>query len=98
MTDLYKQIKLKDSQEINSIGKLDSESKGSYSHHNPITFLTKSIDSSLCDYSDTYILVTGNITVTRTIAGAGGNPTQRNQLLAAATQVAFKNCPPFENC
>ena len=55
MTDLYKQIKLKDSQEINSIGKLDSESKGSYSHHNPITFLTKSVDSSLCDYSDTYV-------------------------------------------
>ena len=73
---MYKQIKLKDSQEINSVGKLDSESKGSYSHHNPITFLTKSIDSSLCDYSDTYILVTGNITVTRTIAGAGGNPAQ----------------------
>ena len=80
---MYKQIKLKDSQEINSIGKLDSESKGSYSHHNPITFLTKSIDSSLCDYSDTYILVTGNITAT---------PNN------AATQVIFKNCAPFEKC
>ena len=53
---------------------IDSESKGKYSHHDPIKFLTKSIGSSLCDYSDGYILVTGNITVTRTIAAvAGGN-------------------------
>ena len=62
---------------------IDSESKGNYSHHNPIKFLTKSIESSLCDYSDAYILVTGNITV------AGGN---------ANTKVAFKNCAPFKEC
>ena len=53
---------------------IDSESKGNYSHHDPITFLTKSIESSLCDYSDAYILVTGDIAVTRTIAAAGNNP------------------------
>ena len=62
---------------------IDNESKGNYSHHNPIKFLTKSIESSLCDYSDAYILVTGNITVT------GGN---------ANTKVAFKNCAPFKKC
>ena len=28
-----------------------------YSHENPIKFLTKSIESSLCDYSNAYILV-----------------------------------------
>ena len=28
---------------------IDSESKGDYSHENPIKFLTKSIESSLCD-------------------------------------------------
>ena len=39
--------------------------------------------SSICDYSDAYISVTGNITVTR------GN---------ANTKVAFKNCVPFEKC
>ena len=43
---------------------IDSESKGNYSKDDPIKFLTKSIESSLCDYSDAYILVTGNITVT----------------------------------
>ena len=44
---------------------IDSESKGNYSKHGPVNFLTKSLKSSLCDYSDAYILVTGNITVTR---------------------------------
>ena len=54
-----------------------------YSHHDPIKFLTKSAESSLCDYSDAYILVTGNITAT---------PNN------AATQVIFKNCAPFKDC
>ena len=44
---------------------IDSESKGNYSYHDPIKFLTKSIKSSLWDYSDAYILVTGDITVER---------------------------------
>ena len=54
-----------------------------YSHQNLIRFLTNSLKSSLCDYSDAYILVTGNITVT----GGDNN-----------TKVAFKNCAPFEKC
>ena len=62
---------------------IEHESEGNYSGDDPITFLTKSIESSLCDYFDTYILVTGNITVT------GGN---------ANTKLAFKNCAPFKNC
>ena len=57
---------------------IDSNSKGNYSKDHPIKVLTNSLESSLCDYSDAYILVTGNITVTRTIAAAaaavGGNP------------------------
>ena len=52
---------------------IDSEAKGSY--------LTSSLESSLCDYSDAYVLVTGNVTVT------GGNTN---------TKVAFKNCAPFK--
>ena len=62
---------------------IDSESKGVYSHENPIKFLTSSLESSLCDYSDAYILVKENITVT------GGN---------VNTKVAFKNCAPFKEC
>ena len=48
-----------------------------------IKFETKTIKSSLCDYSDAYILVTGNITA------AGVN---------ADTKVAFKNRAPFGRC
>ena len=48
---------------------IDSESKGNYSHENPIKFLTGSLESSLCYYSNAYILVTGNIAV----AGANDN-------------------------
>ena len=33
---------------------IDSESKDNYSHENTIKFLTKSIESSLCDYFDAY--------------------------------------------
>ena len=36
--------------------------------------LTKSIESSLSDYSDAYILVTANISITRTIAAPAGSP------------------------
>ena len=45
--------------------------------HTKIKFATKSIESSLCDYSDAYILVTENTTAT---------PNN------ATTKVAFKNC------
>ena len=62
---------------------IGSESKSNYSQKNPIKFLTSSLESNLCDYSDAYILVTGNITAT---------PNN------AATQVVFKNCAPFEKC
>ena len=46
---------------------VDSESKDNYSHENRIKSLTSSLEWNLCDYSDAYILVTGNIIVT----GAG---------------------------
>ena len=81
---------------------IDSKSKGNYVPNNEIKFLTSSLESSLCDYSDAYILVTGSITVTRTIAAAAGSPAgtapQRKQVLTEATQVVFKNCAPFKNC
>ena len=75
---------------------VDSESKGSYLNHVSVKALRKSIESNLCDYSEAYILVTGNIEVTRTIAAAGDNPIQRNQSLTTVTQVALKNCAPFK--
>ena len=40
---------------------IDSESKGNYSPKDEIKFLTSSLESSFCGYSDAYILVTGNM-------------------------------------
>ena len=60
---------------------IDSESKRNYSHENPIKFLTSSLESSHCDYSDGYILVTGNITST-------GNNTKA----AFKNYAPFRNC------
>ena len=48
-----------------------------------IKFETKVIKINLCDYSDAYILVTGDIKVKAT---------------GANTSVAFKNCAPFARC
>ena len=42
---------------------IDGESNGNYSKDEEVKFLTRSIESSLYDYSDTYILVAGNINV-----------------------------------
>ena len=56
---------------------------GNYSQNDEIKFLNRSLESRICDYSDAYILVTGNITAT---------PNN------AVTQVVFKNCAPFEKC
>ena len=43
---------------------VDRESKGNYLPNNERKFSTSSLESNLCDYSDAYILVTGNINVT----------------------------------
>ena len=48
---------------------IDSKSKDDFSQPDPKTSLTKWRESSFCDFTDEYILVTGNITVTRTVAG-----------------------------
>ena len=55
---------------------LDSESNGNYSKDEEIKFLIRSIEPSLCNYSEAYILVTGIIRITR------GNQN---------TKLAFKN-------
>ena len=62
---------------------IDSQTtKGKHKQGDAIKFETETMKSSLCDYSDAFILVTGYITVT-----ANNN-----------TDVAFKNCEPFSTC
>ena len=62
-----------------------------YSPNKQIRFKTAMLRSSLCDCSDAYILVKGNITVYDT-AGAGVAVNNTNK------KVVFKNCAPFTNC
>ena len=70
---------------------INDEVRGTYSHNKQIKFKTSMLRSSLCDYSDVYILVTGNITVNNTAAdGAAANNTNR--------KVILKNCAPFTSC
>ena len=49
------------------------------------------LKSSLCDYSDAYILVKGTISVNNT-AAAGADANNANK------KVTFKYCSPFTNC
>ena len=65
---------------INDQNNTESEYGEGNENSETIKFEAKVIKSSLCDYSDAYILVKGNITAT------GGN---------ADTRVSFKNYAPF---
>ena len=51
------------------------------------------LKSSLCDYSDAYILVKRRITIT----GAGDDAAAR-QADERSKEVIFNNCAPFTNC
>ena len=67
---------------------INDQNNGQYGGGNEndstIKFETKVTKSNLCDYSDAYILVIGNITATE--SNNNGN------------NVAFKNCAPFTKC
>ena len=69
---------------------INDESRGTYNANSQIKFKTTMLKSSLCDYSDAYIIVKGTITVNNTAAdGAAANNTNK--------KVIFKNCAPFTN-
>ena len=70
---------------------INHESRGAYNVNSQIKFKTTMLKSSLCDYSDAYILVKGTISANNTAAaGAAVNNTNK--------KVIFKNCAPFTNC
>ena len=70
---------------------INDESRGAYNINSQIKFKTAMLKSSLCDYSDAYILVKGTVSVNNTAAaGAAANNIKR--------KVIFKNCAPFTNC
>ena len=58
---------------------VNDNSKANYEAENEMVYNTEVLKSNLCDYSDAYILVSGDITVT----------------VVEVTQIAFKNYAPF---
>ena len=56
---------------------INDDIRGAYSPNKQIRFKTAMLRSSLCDYSDAYILVKGNILVNKT-AAAAADPNNRN--------------------
>ena len=72
---------------------INDESRRACNVNSQIKFKTTMLKSSLCDYSDAYILVKGKITN----AGAGNDAAAR-QADERNKGVVFKNCAPFINC
>ena len=68
----------------------DDDPRETYNTNSEIKFKTSKLNSSLCDYSYAYILVSGVIT----IAGAGDDAGAR-QVDERNKEVIFKNCTPF---
>ena len=71
---------------------INDESRGAYNVNSQIKFKTTMLKSSLCDYSDAYILVKGTIT----ISGRGADDVAR-RADERGKGVSFKNCAPFIN-
>ena len=70
---------------------VNDESRGAYNVNSQIKFKTAMLKSSLCDYSDEYILAKGTISVNDN-AAAGAAVNNINE------KVIFKNSAPFTNC
>ena len=73
---------------------VNDDIRGAYSPNKQIRFKIAMLRSSLCDYSDAYILVKENISVNNTAVNntcsAAKNSTNK--------KVIFENCSPFTNC
>ena len=70
---------------------INDESRGTYSVNRQIDFKTSMLRYSLCDYSDAYILVKGNITFNNT-AAADADVNNANK------KAIFNNCALFTDC
>ena len=66
---------------------INDESRGTYNVNSQIKFKTTMLKSSLCDYSDAYILLKGTITINGRGADAPARQTDERD-----KGVSFKNC------
>ena len=69
----------------------NGESHGTYNTNIQIRFKISMLRSRLCDYSDVYILVKGNITVSNTASA-------KLDANIGDKKVIFKNYVPFTSC
>ena len=72
---------------------INDESRGTYNDDKKVKFKTTMLKSSLCNYSNAFILVKGKITIT----GEGDDAAAR-QAEERDKGAAFKNCTPFTSC
>ena len=78
-------------QKIKNLLEINFESRGTYKTNNQIRFKTSMLRTSLCNYSDAYILVKRTITVANTpVTDADAINTNKKDI--------FKNCAPFTSC
>ena len=68
---------------------INDDARGTYNKDSQIKFKNSMLKSSLCDYSDACILVSGTITVAPQIRDNRNNVDKK---------VVFKNCAPFTDC
>ena len=71
---------------------INDESRATHNVNSQIKFQTTMLNSNLCDFSDAYILVRGNIIVNNTAAAADADANSTNK------KVIFKSFAPFTNC
>ena len=64
--------------------------RGTYNTGSQIRFKTTMLKSSLCDYSDAYIVAKG----TKTVLNTGTAAAPKNRI----KEVVFENCVPFTEC
>ena len=72
---------------------INDQSRGVYNANSDIRVKTTMLKSSLCNYSNAYILVKGRIAIT----GAGADFASW-QVDERDKEVVFKNCAPSINC
>ena len=73
--------------------KVNDKSRGTYNANSQIKFKTSMLRSSLCDYSDAYILVSATITIPNTVAAAAAAAAAANY----RKNIIIKNCALFTN-
>ena len=71
--------------------KINDDVRGMNNTNSQIKFKTSMLNSSLCDYSDAYILVKETITIAP-VPPTAVNPNNNNK------EVVFKNYVPFTDC